>query len=74
MSYRRSDIKYRRNEAFVDVIENVNYLMSATGNPPSIPVPLFQYQKYHPPSPTVTPASLHPSVDPTALLLLPVLY
>src|SRR5437762_3817883 len=31
MSYRRSDIKYRRNEAFVDVIENVNHLMSATG-------------------------------------------
>lgn len=31
MSYRRSDIKYRRNEAFVDVIENVNLLMSATG-------------------------------------------
>jgi AP-2 complex subunit mu-1 len=33
MSYRRSDIKYRRNEAFVDVIENVNLLMSATGTP-----------------------------------------
>jgi Adaptor complexes medium subunit family len=31
MSYRRNDIKYRRNEAFVDVIENVNFLMSATG-------------------------------------------
>ena len=31
MSYRRNDIKYRRNEAFVDVIENVNHLMSATG-------------------------------------------
>ena len=31
MSYRRNDIKYRRNEAFVDVIENVNLLMSATG-------------------------------------------
>jgi AP-2 complex subunit mu-1 len=31
MSYRRSDIKHRRNEAFVDVIENVNLLMSATG-------------------------------------------
>jgi len=34
MSYRRSDIKYRRNEAFVDVIENVNHLMSATGQDP----------------------------------------
>jgi hypothetical protein len=33
MSYRRNDIKYRRNEAFVDVIENVNLLMSATGIP-----------------------------------------
>jgi AP-2 complex subunit mu-1 len=33
MSYRRNDIKYRRNEAFVDVIENVNLLMSATGTP-----------------------------------------
>ena len=31
MSYRRNDIKYRRNEAYVDVIENVNLLMSATG-------------------------------------------
>lgn len=31
MSYRRSDIKYRRNEAFVDVIENVNLILSATG-------------------------------------------
>jgi AP-2 complex subunit mu-1 len=31
MSYRRNDIKYRRNEAFVDVIEDVNLLMSATG-------------------------------------------
>ena len=36
MSYRRSDIKYRRNEAFVDVIENVNLLMSATGYSPLI--------------------------------------
>ena len=31
MSWRRSDIKYRKNEAFVDVIEDVNLLMSATG-------------------------------------------
>lgn len=31
LSWRRSDIKYRRNEAFVDVIEDVNLLMSATG-------------------------------------------
>lgn len=31
MSYRRSDVKYRRNEAFVDVIEDVNLIMSATG-------------------------------------------
>jgi AP-2 complex subunit mu-1 len=31
MSYRRSDIKYRRNEVYVDVIENVNYLVSSTG-------------------------------------------
>ena len=30
-SWRRSDIKYRKNEAFVDVIEDVNLLMSATG-------------------------------------------
>ena len=34
MSYRRSDIKYRRNEAYVDVIEDVNLLMSATGYVP----------------------------------------
>ena len=30
-SWRRKDIKYRKNEAFVDVIEDVNLLMSATG-------------------------------------------
>ncbi len=29
ISWRRSDIKYRKNEAFVDVIEDVNLLMSA---------------------------------------------
>lgn len=31
ISWRRSGIKYRKNEAFVDVIEDVNLLMSATG-------------------------------------------
>ena len=31
LSWRRSDIKYRKNEAFVDVIEDVNLLMSAAG-------------------------------------------
>lgn len=31
LSWRRSDIKYRKNEAFVDVIEDVNLLTSATG-------------------------------------------
>ncbi|BFZ61149.1 clathrin associated protein complex medium subunit [Saitoella coloradoensis] len=31
MSWRRSDIKYRKNEAFIDVIENVNVLISNTG-------------------------------------------
>ncbi len=31
LSWRKSDIKYRKNEAFVDVIESVNLLMSATG-------------------------------------------
>ena len=31
MSWRKPDIKYRKNEAFVDVIEDVNLLMSATG-------------------------------------------
>lgn len=30
-SWRRTDIKHRKNEAFVDVIEDVNLLMSATG-------------------------------------------
>jgi len=29
LSWRRADIKYRKNEAFVDVIEDVNLLMSA---------------------------------------------
>lgn len=31
MSWRRDNIKHRRNEAFVDVIEDVNLLMSASG-------------------------------------------
>jgi AP-2 complex subunit mu-1 len=31
MSWRKSDVKYRKNEAFVDVIEDVNLLVSATG-------------------------------------------
>ncbi|CAO1613617.1 unnamed protein product [Sympodiomycopsis kandeliae] len=30
-SWRRADVKYRKNEAFVDVIENVNMLMSNKG-------------------------------------------
>ncbi|CAJ0864845.1 15327_t:CDS:10, partial [Entrophospora sp. SA101] len=30
-SWRRSDIKYRKNEAFIDVIESVNLLMSTKG-------------------------------------------
>jgi AP-2 complex subunit mu-1 len=32
ISWRRADIKYRKNEAFVDVIEEVNLLMSAGGS------------------------------------------
>ena len=31
LSWRRGGIKYRKNEAFVDVIEDVNLLMSSTG-------------------------------------------
>lgn len=31
-SWRRQDIKYRKNEAYLDVIESVNVLMSAKGN------------------------------------------
>jgi AP-2 complex subunit mu-1 len=31
LSWRRADVKYRKNEAFVDVIEDVNLLMSAGG-------------------------------------------
>ena len=30
-SWRRSDVKYRKNEAFVDVVESVNLLMSSKG-------------------------------------------
>lgn len=30
-SWRRSDVKYRKNEAFVDVIETVNLMMSKDG-------------------------------------------
>nr|AAX07648.1 clathrin coat assembly protein-like protein [Pyricularia grisea] len=31
LSWRKADVKYRKNEAFVDVIEDVNLLMSAAG-------------------------------------------
>lgn len=31
ISWRRSDVKYKKNEAFVDVVETVNLLMSASG-------------------------------------------
>ncbi|KYK57173.1 adaptor protein complex AP-2, medium chain [Drechmeria coniospora] len=31
LSWRKADVRYRKNEAFVDVIEDVNLLMSATG-------------------------------------------
>ena len=31
ISWRRAGVKYRKNEAFVDVIEDVNLLMSSTG-------------------------------------------
>lgn len=31
ISWRRPDIKYRKNQVFVDVVEDVNLLMSATG-------------------------------------------
>jgi AP-2 complex subunit mu-1 len=31
LSWRKANVKYRKNEAFVDVIEDVNLLMSATG-------------------------------------------
>jgi AP-2 complex subunit mu-1 len=30
-SWRRSDVKYRKNEAFVDVVETVNLSMSSKG-------------------------------------------
>jgi len=30
-SWRRGEVKYKKNEAFVDVVENVNLLMSAKG-------------------------------------------
>lgn len=32
ISWRRPDIKYRKNEVFVDVMEDVNLLLSSTGN------------------------------------------
>jgi len=32
LSWRKADVKYRKNEAFVDVIEDVNLLMSAQGS------------------------------------------
>jgi hypothetical protein len=30
-SWRRADVKYKKNEAFVDVVETVNLSMSAKG-------------------------------------------
>lgn len=35
ISWRRSDVKYRKNEAFVDVIETVNLSMNSKGACPS---------------------------------------
>jgi AP-2 complex subunit mu-1 len=32
VSWRRPDIKYRKNEAFVDVIESINLIVSSKGN------------------------------------------
>jgi AP-2 complex subunit mu-1 len=32
-SWRRADVKYKKNEAFVDVVETVNLSMSAKGAP-----------------------------------------
>ena len=32
INWRRADVRYKKNEAFVDVIENVNLNMSAKGN------------------------------------------
>lgn len=43
LSWRRADVKYRKNEAFVDVIEDVNLLMSAGGR--SSPPPLHETPK-----------------------------
>ena len=31
ISWRRPDVKYKKNEAFVDVVETVNLIMSAKG-------------------------------------------
>jgi AP-2 complex subunit mu-1 len=31
-SWRRNDVKYKKNEAFVDVVETVNLLMSNKGS------------------------------------------
>ena len=36
ISWRRPDVKYKKNEAFVDVVETVNLLMSAKGTVISI--------------------------------------
>jgi hypothetical protein len=33
-SWRRADVKYKKNEAFVDVVEVVNLSMSAKGSSP----------------------------------------
>ena len=32
ISWRRPDVKYKKNEAFVDVVETVNLIMSAKGS------------------------------------------
>jgi hypothetical protein len=36
-SWRRADVKYKKNEAFVDVVETVNLSMSAKGSSPKEP-------------------------------------
>lgn len=32
VSWRRPDLKYRKNEAYVDIVESVNLLVSAQGS------------------------------------------
>jgi hypothetical protein len=46
-SWRRNDVKYRKNEAFVDVVETVNLIVSAKGEKSHVYTDLSEKKGIH---------------------------